>query len=75
MVLPKVSFASFVLVACNIEGEKTCSGISLKMMECYLILLTARLFAIVPFEGYLPFDRTGDWLYYSPAKSVVFLGR
>jgi hypothetical protein len=33
------------------------------MMECYCLVFCGRLCAIVPFEGYLPFDRSGDWLY------------
>merc|ERR1719159_2362286 len=33
------------------------------MMECYIAIFTGRLIAIVPFEGYLPFDKSGDWLY------------
>merc|ERR1711972_627910 len=38
-------------------------GVSLKMMECYIAIFLGRLCAIVPFEGYLPFDKSGDWLY------------
>jgi hypothetical protein len=33
------------------------------MMECYCAVFASRLVAIVPFEGYLPFDRSGDWFY------------
>merc|ERR1711976_1047338 len=33
------------------------------MMECYMCVLAARLCAIIPFEGYLPFDKSGDWFY------------
>merc|ERR1712066_1059638 len=33
------------------------------MMECYIIVFLSRLTAIIPFEGYLPFDKSGDWLY------------
>mmetsp|Transcript_6417 Transcript_6417/g.18356 ORF Transcript_6417/g.18356 Transcript_6417/m.18356 type:complete len:282 (-) Transcript_6417:80-925(-) len=58
-----VSMFSFLMVAMTIETSKTVKGVSLKMMECYILVFLCRLVAIVPFEGYLPFDKSGDWLY------------
>lgn len=58
-----VSMFSFLMVAVKLEGSKSVKGISLKMMECYMLVFAGRLVAIVPFEGYLPFDKSGDWLY------------
>lgn len=58
-----VSMFSFLMVAMVIETGKTVKGVSLKMMECYIAVFFARSFAIIPFEGYLPFDKSGDWLY------------
>eukprot|EP00437_Effrenium_voratum_P059804 CAMPEP_0181489396 /NCGR_PEP_ID=MMETSP1110-20121109/48954_1 /TAXON_ID=174948 /ORGANISM="Symbiodinium sp., Strain CCMP421" /LENGTH=240 /DNA_ID=CAMNT_0023616215 /DNA_START=56 /DNA_END=779 /DNA_ORIENTATION=- len=58
-----VSVFSFVMVALKIETGRSCKGVSLRMMECYLAIFLFRLFAIVPFEGYLPFDKSGDWFY------------
>jgi hypothetical protein len=57
------SMFSFLMVAIAIETNKSVAGVSLKMMECYIIVFFARLIAIIPFEGYLPFDKSGDWLY------------
>merc|ERR1719401_2802875 len=54
---------SFLMVAMAIESGKTVKGVSLKMMECYIAVFFCRLCAIIPFEGYLPFDKSGDWLY------------
>merc|ERR1719453_1929737 len=54
---------SFLLVLIKIETANSVQGVSLKMMECYLAIQLGRLCAIVPFEGYLPFDKSGDWLY------------
>merc|ERR1712066_311681 len=51
------------MVAVAIESSKSVRGVSLKMMECYIVVFFCRLTAIVPFEGYLPFDKSGDWLY------------
>eukprot|EP00397_Hematodinium_sp_SG-2012_P043150 GEMP01047900.1.p1 GENE.GEMP01047900.1~~GEMP01047900.1.p1 ORF type:complete len:280 (+),score=30.68 GEMP01047900.1:92-931(+) len=77
-----VNMFSFLMVVIKIETGRTCKGVSLKMMECYLALTGARLIAIVPFEGYLPFDRSGDWLYqvvesasFCLVGSIVYLCR
>jgi len=58
-----VSMFSFLMVAIAIESSKSVAGVSLKMMECYMLVFCCRLTAIIPFEGYLPFDKSGDWLY------------
>jgi len=58
-----VSLFSFLMVAMTIATTESVKGVSLKMMECYLAVYFCRLTAIVPFEGYLPFDKSGDWLY------------
>jgi len=58
-----VSMFSFLMVAMTIESTKSVKGVSLKMMECYIVVFFCRLTAIIPFEGYLPFDKSGDWFY------------
>lgn len=58
-----IGMFAFTIVLAKIESEKSTNGVSLKMMECYMCVCLGRLCAIVPFEGYLPFDRSGDWLY------------
>eukprot|EP00914_Ancora_sagittata_P005642 GHVO01011500.1.p1 GENE.GHVO01011500.1~~GHVO01011500.1.p1 ORF type:complete len:219 (+),score=17.95 GHVO01011500.1:80-736(+) len=70
------------MVCLKIELSKSAAGVSLRMFECYLILIFARLCSIIPHEGYLPYDRSGDWLYQSIeslslclAGTVVYLCR
>eukprot|EP00439_Symbiodinium_sp_Y106_P002771 s2877_g1.t1 len=58
-----LSTFSFLMVALKMEIGRSCKGVSLKMMECYLVIFFFRLCAIIPFEGYLPFDKSGDWFY------------
>jgi len=77
-----VSMFSFLMVLISCETGKSVKGVSLKMMECYLAIQLGRLCAIVPFEGYLPFDKTGDWLYqvvealtFCLAGSIVYMCR
>ena len=60
-----LSFFAFLSVAIKIELSKSVKGVSVKMFEGYLLVYLFRLMAIVPYEGYLPFDRSGDWLYQS----------
>jgi hypothetical protein len=57
------SMFAFLMVCLKMETNRSSRGISLKMFECYLVLLACRLCSIIPFEGYLPYDRSGDWLY------------
>lgn len=58
-----VSMFSFLMVAVTIENTRSVKGVSLKMMECYIAVFLCRLTAIIPYEGYLPYDKSGDWLY------------
>lgn len=58
-----LSMFSFLMVALKMEIGRSCKGVSLKMMESYLVIFFCRLCAIIPFEGYLPFDKSGDWFY------------
>lgn len=67
-----ISCASFFMLAMYQETTRSCVGISAKMMQCYLILQVCRLVAVVPFDGYLPFDRTGDWIYQT-VEAFIFL--
>jgi uncharacterized protein with PQ loop repeat len=57
------SMFAFLMVCLKIEMNKSARGVSLKMFECYFLLLACRLCSIIPFQGYLPLDRSGDWLY------------
>ncbi|PHJ16835.1 er lumen protein retaining receptor, partial [Cystoisospora suis] len=77
-----ISMFSFLMVVYKIEVNKSSAGVSLKMIECYVVLIFARLCSIIPFEGYLPYDRSGDWLYQTVeafsfllAGTVVYLCR
>mmetsp|Transcript_9346 Transcript_9346/g.24840 ORF Transcript_9346/g.24840 Transcript_9346/m.24840 type:complete len:282 (+) Transcript_9346:88-933(+) len=77
-----VSTFSFLMVAIKIENGRTVKGVSLRMMECYCLIFLGRLIAIIPFEGYLPFDKSGDWFYqlceaigFCLAGTIVFFCR
>lgn len=37
---------------------------SLKTLEAYAVVFCFRLISIMRHEGYLPYDKSGDWLYH-----------
>lgn len=39
-------------------------GVSLKTLELYAVTFVVRLISIMSYQGYLPFDKTGDWFYH-----------
>ena len=43
---------------------KTAAGVSLKTLELYAIVFFFRLLSILRHQGYLPFDKSGDWFYH-----------
>lgn len=44
-------------------SQKSVAGLSLKTIQCYVFVYFFRLCSILRYQGYLPFDRSGDWLY------------
>jgi hypothetical protein len=46
-----IGMFTFLMVIFNIEKAKTSQGVSLKMFDCYVVLLFFRLFSIVFYEG------------------------
>lgn len=58
-----LSVCSFSLLGVKAYAMKDTRGISLKTLQAYAAVFTARLASILLYEGYLPFDRSGDWFY------------
>ena len=62
----------------NLLCDIPSAGISLKTLEAYAAVFALRLTSILVYEGYLPFDKSGDWFYQateilSLAEVVVLL--
>jgi hypothetical protein len=53
----------FVLLRLKVRKQHGVQGISGKSLQLYAVALCCRLFSTLQFNGYLPVDRTGDWLY------------
>lgn len=54
---------SFGILVAKMVRDKNTSSISVKMLQCYSLVFAARLCSILFYEGYLPYDRSGDWFY------------
>jgi ER lumen protein retaining receptor len=44
--------------------SKRATGISAKTLQLYTVVFAFRLTSIIRHEGYLPYDKSGDWLYH-----------
>lgn len=53
----------FVVLVIKIVTQKSAKGISLKTLQIYGAVFFFRLCSILFYEGYLPFDSSGDWFY------------
>lgn len=67
-----VLFAFGLLVA-KVVLTGSASNISLKTLECYALVFAARLTSILFYEGYLPYDRSGDWFYQATEVSALVM--
>lgn len=54
----------FGILIVKMFKTKKSTGISAKTLQLYCITFACRLFSIMRHEGYLPYDKSGDWLYH-----------
>jgi ER lumen protein retaining receptor len=52
--------------------SRRASGVSIKTLQLYCLVFFFRLTSIFRHEGYLPYDKSGDWLYHI-IELVAFL--
>jgi len=53
----------FVLLLKQVSKKKGVMSVSLRSLYLYAIALACRLYSTLQYNGYLPVDRSGDWLY------------
>lgn len=63
---------AFMTLVFKVVTTKSVRSLSLKMCELYALTFLFRLSSILFYEGYLPFDRSGDYLYRG-AEIIAFL--
>ena len=54
---------AFLLLVAKVAFTRSVKNLSLKTLQCYALVFAARLLSILRYEGYLPYDRSGDWFY------------
>lgn len=66
-----LTFAAFMrcfgfgLLNAKMWGQKTAKGVSIKSLQLYALVFITRLISIMRHQGYLPFDKSGDWFYHA----------
>jgi len=60
-----ISMMSLLMVFFKIEMAKSVQGVSMNMIISFLVFLSCRAASIIFWQGYLPYDATGDWMYQS----------
>jgi hypothetical protein len=53
----------FFLLFQKVQRQKSVEGLSSKTLEMYVLVLVFRLSSTLTKNGYLPMDRSGDWVY------------
>jgi len=58
-----VQTLAFFLLMHKVRTQRSVAGISSKTLQCFALALLCRLSSTLVKNGYLPADRTGDWIY------------
>jgi len=58
-----ISMMSLLMMLFKIEMAKSVQGVSMNMIISFLLFLSCRAASIIFWQGYLPYDATGDWMY------------
>lgn len=53
-----------LLLVGKLRRTGSAAGVSAKSLQCYCVVFAMRLCSILRHEGYLPYDKSGDWLYH-----------
>jgi len=58
-----VQCLGFCLLRLKIRQQRGAMGISSRTLQMFAVMYVCRLFSTMQYNGYLPVDRTGDWVY------------
>lgn len=58
-----VQCLGFCLLRLKVRKQRGVVGISSKTLQLFVCAYTCRLFSTLQYNGYLPVDRSGDWVY------------
>lgn len=54
---------AFALIAYKLTVQRSAAGLSLKTLQASVLVSFFRLCSILVYDGYLPYDKSGDWFY------------
>ena len=66
---------AFLLLTIKVTSQNSAAGVSSRSLEMWLLTLFTRMSSTLIKRGYLPEDRTGDYLYQVPDDSYTPLGK
>jgi len=58
-----VQCLGFCLLRMKVRKQRNVSGISSRALQLYVVTYVTRLNSTLRYNGYLPVDRSGDWVY------------
>jgi len=68
-----VQCLAFYLLLQKVKRQRSVAGISSKMLEMYVLVILLRLSSTLIKQGYLPVDRSGDYVYQAADIVSLFL--
>lgn len=58
-----VQCLGFCLLRLQLRKNRSAAGVSSRALQLYVMMYLFRLFSTTQYNGYLPVDRSGDWVY------------
>jgi len=58
-----VQCLGFCLLRLQLRKNRSAQGVSSRALQLYVLMYIFRLFSTMQYNGYLPVDRSGDWVY------------
>ena len=55
----------FGILNFKLWSGKSVKGVSFKSLQLYSLVFASRLLSLMRHQGYLPYDKTGDWFYHA----------
>merc|ERR1719473_1476859 len=68
-----VQALGLILLVYKVHKTKTVAGLSARSLEMYFVFFIFRLSSTLFRNGYIPVDRSGDWVYQSADISSLLL--
>ncbi len=58
-----IQLLGFFFLCFKLCGEGSCTGVSLKTLQLYALVYFSRCCSVLVYDGYLPYDSSGDYVY------------